>query len=132
LQQSRPCIFAKPPDQLYLLPNRHPHLLTLITCPPLLSIDLSLLSILDAPTEGPRINSVGSLDWIEAKETEIIRFIRTPEGKGVGALREQGGEVWKVNQHGTKLERAGAWDKGDFVVVLDYGKWTTSLMKFSL
>jgi len=52
----------------------------------------------------------------------MIRFIRTPEGKGVGALRKHGGEVWKVNQHGTKLERAGAWDQGDFVVVLDYGK----------
>ena len=127
MQQSQPCVFAKPPDQLYLLPNRDPRLLTLVTCPPLVSIDLSPLSFLDAQTDSFRINSVGSLDWIKAKETEIVRFIRTPEGKGVGALREKGGEVWKVNQHGTKLERAGAWDKGDFVVVLDYGKWTTPL-----
>lgn len=77
---------------------------------------------MDAQNDGLKISSVGSLDWVEDKESEIIRFIRTPEGKGVGALRKQGGEVWKVNQHGTKLERAGAWDQGDFVVVLDYGK----------
>ena len=80
------------------------------------------MSFLDAQNDGLKISSVGSLDWVEDKESEIIRFIRTPEGKGVGALRKQGGEVWKVNQHGTKLERAGAWDQGDFVVVLDYGK----------
>jgi hypothetical protein len=122
LQQSQPCVFGKPPDQLYVLPNRDPHFLTLITCPPLISIDLSPLSFLDAQTDALRINSAGSLDWIEGKESEIIRFIRTPEGKGVGALRKQGGEVWKVDQHGTKLECAGAWDKSDFVVVLDYGK----------
>jgi hypothetical protein len=121
LQQSQPNVFAKPPDHLYVLPNRDSQFLTLITCPPLMTIDFSPLSFFDSQTDSLRINSACSLDWIEGKESEIIRFIRTPEGKGVGALRKQGGETWRVSQHGTKLERAGAWDKGDFVVVLDYG-----------
>jgi hypothetical protein len=87
-----------------------------------MSIDFSPLSFFDTQADGLKINSAGSLDWIEGKESEIVRFIRTPEGKGVGALRKQGGEIWKVQQHGTKLEHAGRWDKGDFVVVLDHGK----------
>lgn len=51
----------------------------------------------------------------------IVRFVRTPEGGGVGVLREGGrGEVWGVGSGG--LERRGAWSgDGDFVVVLDGG-----------
>lgn len=79
------------------------------------------MSFFDAQANSLKIKSAGSLVWVEGKESEIIRFIRTPEGKGVGALRKRGGEIWKVKQHGTQLEHAGGWNKCDFVVVLDYG-----------
>ncbi|KAF9527801.1 RAVE protein 1 C terminal-domain-containing protein [Crepidotus variabilis] len=120
LQQSQPSIFSKPPEYLYILPNPDSNLLTLVTTPPLMSMDLSPLSFFDARSDGLKIHSAGP-ERIQEEESEIIRFIRTPEGKGVGALRAIGGEVWKVTERGKKIVRSSAWDKADFVVVLDYG-----------
>jgi hypothetical protein len=62
------------------------------------------------------------MDRIDEEERKIVRFVRTPEGKGVGVIREEGGEAWVVRGRGTRLGRAGRWDKGDHVVVLDGGK----------
>jgi len=86
-----------------------------------MSMDLSPLSFFDARSDGLRVNSAGS-ERIPEEESEIIRFIRTPEGKGVGALRVRGGETWRITERGTKIVRSGSWDKADFVVVLDLGK----------
>ncbi|KDR85351.1 hypothetical protein GALMADRAFT_132054 [Galerina marginata CBS 339.88] len=121
LQQSQPSIFSNPPSYLYVLPSPDPMLLTLITSPPLMSMDLSPLAFFDARSHGLRLNSL-CLERIPEEESEIIRFIRTPEGKGVGALRVRGGETWQVHEHGTKLVRAGSWDQADFVVVLAQGR----------
>ena len=62
------------------------------------------------------------MDRVEEEERKIVRFVRTPEGKGVGVIREEGGEAWVVRGRGTRLGRAGRWDKGDHVVVLDGGQ----------
>lgn len=51
-----------------------------------------------------------------------MRFVRTPEGKGVGVIREKGGESWIVGGKGMdKLERVARWPAADLVVVLDGG-----------
>lgn len=89
-------------------------------------MDLSPLTFFDARSHGLQVNSQ-CLERVPEEESEIIRFIRTPEGKGVAALRLGGGDVWQVHKRGTKLVRAGCWDQADFVVVLDHGKW---LVKF--
>ncbi|PPQ67110.1 hypothetical protein CVT25_005711 [Psilocybe cyanescens] len=121
LQQSQPSIFSSPPTYLYVLPNPDPSLLTVITSPPLMSMDLSPLTFFDAQSQGLKMNS-SCLERIAEEESEIIRFIRTPEGRGVGALRSGGGgEAWQVHERGTKLVRAGTWDRADFVVVLANG-----------
>lgn len=120
MQQSQPGVFAKHPEYLYVLPNPDPSLLTLITTPPLMSIDLSPLSFFEAQSDGFRINSTVS-ERIEEEDSEIIRFIRTPEGSGVGAVRMRGGECWRTTKRGTRIVRSGTWDKADFVVVLDCG-----------
>ncbi|KAF8807734.1 WD repeat-containing protein [Phlegmacium glaucopus] len=122
LQQSQPSIFSSPPSYLYLLPNPDPNLLTLVTSPPLMSMDLYPSSFLDAQSNGLCINSKGS-EYNPAEEAEIVRFIRTPEGKGVGALRVSGGgDAWKIVEGGTKLIRFGEWERADFVVVLANGR----------
>ncbi|KAF9479728.1 hypothetical protein BDN70DRAFT_906163 [Pholiota conissans] len=121
LQQSQPLIFSKPPAYLYVLPNRDPSLLTLVTSPPLMSMDLSPATFFDARSQGLKINS-SSLEHTVEEESEILRFIRTPEGKGVGALRVGGGgEVLRVTEHGTKVIRSRSWEQADFIVVLEYG-----------
>jgi hypothetical protein len=59
---------------------------------------------------------------VSEEERKIVRFVRTPEGRGVGVVREGGGDAWIVRERGTRLGRAGRWDDGDLVVVLDGGE----------
>jgi len=95
--------------------------MTLVTSPPLMSMDLSPLAFFDAQSQGLNLNSK-ALQRIDAEESEIMRFIRTPEGKGVGALRVDGaGEAWKVARHGSSLTCVGSWNHADFVVPLSFG-----------
>lgn len=84
-------------------------------------MDLSPLAFFDARSHGLIVNST-CLDRIEEEESEIVRFIRTPEGKGVGALRLDGGDIWRITERGTKIVRAGKWNQSDFVVVLAQGE----------
>jgi len=87
-----------------------------------MSMDLAASAFFDAQSHGLQLNSL-CLELIPEEEPEIIRFIRTPEGKGVGALRVGGGgEIWKIKERGTKLIRSGSWDQADFVVVLADGQ----------
>jgi hypothetical protein len=55
------------------------------------------------------------------EETDIVGFVRTPEGNGVAVLRPSGGDVWKLDQNTGCLNKAGSWLMGDLVVVLDQG-----------
>lgn len=50
-----------------------------------------------------------------------MRFVRTPEGRGVGVVRKEGGESWVVGGRSERLERAARWPAADLVVVLDGG-----------
>lgn len=59
---------------------------------------------------------------------EVVRFVRTPEGRGVGAVYADGsGEVWSLKHNGRRLEGRGKWcasdttEKVDRLVVLDGG-----------
>ena len=87
-----------------------------------MSMDLDPLLFFDAQSNGLRLKSKGS-EYNLAEETEIVRFIRTPEGIGVGALRVGGkGDAWRIVEGGAKLVRFREWERADFVVVLAKGK----------
>lgn len=71
---------------------------------------------------------------------EVIRFVRTPEGRGVGVVYADGsGEVWSLNHTGRRLEERGKWhigdatEKVDRIVVLDGGlfRYVLSSCRFS-
>lgn len=129
LQQGQPSIFSSPPSYLYLLPNPDSNLLTLVTSPPLMSMDLDPLTFFDPQSNGLCINSKGS-EYNLAEEAKIMRFIRTPEGIGVGALRVGGGgDAWRIVEGGTKLVRFGEWERADFVVVLASGTGPLSRLR---
>jgi hypothetical protein len=56
------------------------------------------------------------------EESDIVRFVRTPEGRGVAAIRTNGGgDVWGISEQSTELRRTGRWHSAEFVVVLDEG-----------
>jgi hypothetical protein len=94
-----------------------------VTLPPLATYELSPLAFFDAQSQlsGLEVRAKG-LDRVSEEESEILQFVRTAEGKGVGVLRSSGGEVWTAVKHGSNLVRSGTWTSADLVVVLDSGK----------
>ena len=87
-----------------------------------MSMDFDPLLLFVPQSNGLRLNSRTS-EYNFAEEAEIVRFIRTPEGIGVGALRVGGGgDAWRIVEGGTKLVRFREWERADFVVVLAKGK----------
>lgn len=117
------------PAHLYVLPTPEKDGLTLITSPPLSTYELSPLPFFDARPEGLRAG-VQTLSRVAGEESPISRFVRTPDGESVGVIRERGGEIWKVQQRGSKLSRVRNWPAADLVVILDGGAPIQTLMGF--
>ncbi|KAF8349754.1 RAVE protein 1 C terminal-domain-containing protein [Amanita rubescens] len=80
------------------------------------------LSFFDAQSDSFRLNN-RLLDRVPDEESDIVRFVRTPEGRGVAAIRTNGGgDVWTITEHEAELRRTGHWCAAEFVVVLDEGR----------
>jgi hypothetical protein len=121
LQHTPPLTFPGPPSYMYLLPNANPASITLVTSSPLRSFDFSPILFLDAQPDGLRLHAQ-TITAVPEEQSPITRFVRTPEGGGVGAVRADGGEAWRVVGNGSRLVRSGKWASADHVVVLDRGK----------
>ncbi|TFY65144.1 hypothetical protein EVJ58_g2168 [Rhodofomes roseus] len=137
LLQSPPGLLPSPPPaHLYVLPAPSDYgTLTLVTSPPLAAYVLSPLPFFDARADGLRLVARGAdqilqdpREAVDHSRREVVRFVRTPEGEGVGAVYADGsGEVWCLKRGGGGLQRRGKWhvseeaDKVDQVVVLDGG-----------
>ncbi|KAJ7071176.1 RAVE protein 1 C terminal-domain-containing protein [Mycena amicta] len=121
LQQTLPNSFPGIPRYMHLLPQKDPCLVNLITTSPLRTFTFSPLLFLNAEREGllPRAETAIA---VPAEESRILRFVRTPQGTGVGVVRERGGEAWRVSGNGRELTRAGHWSVGEHIVVLDGGQ----------
>ena len=104
-----------------MLPNPDPGLLTLVTSTPLLTFELSPLAFFDAQSHGLRL--VASFpERVSEEESPVVRLVRTPEGTGVGIIREnRGGQAWTITRRGTELKPTGNWNDCDFMVVLFQG-----------
>ncbi|KAF7339771.1 WD repeat protein [Mycena venus] len=122
LQQTPAGTFPGPPRYMHLLPKAaRGGLLTLVTSSPLRTFDLSPILFLDAHADGLRLRA-HTVEAIPAEESHIVRFVRTPEGAGVGVVRENGGEAWRVVGNGSRLVRSETWATADHIVVLDGGR----------
>ena len=95
-------------------------MLTVVTSTPLMTFELSPLAFFDAKSHGLRlINQLPEKDFKE--EYEILRLVRTPEGRGVGVIRaDLSGDAWTLTKRGG-LQRTGSWINADFMVVLGKG-----------
>ncbi|KZP10552.1 hypothetical protein FIBSPDRAFT_922313 [Athelia psychrophila] len=143
LQQLPPNTFPlgasrAPPTHLYILPGS-PSSLTLITTAPLQAHTFSPLQLFfDSPSpanSNPWLHSFSNgeaLEHVDEEDARIVGFVRTPEGRGVGVLREDPvgdrkgqGEAWIVDDEGdgpvTRLRRGHRWLGGDLVAILDGG-----------
>ncbi|KAI0375421.1 WD repeat-containing protein [Pilatotrama ljubarskyi] len=132
LLQSASGVLSGPPAHLYIVPNPGRTSLTLVTSPPLKSYELAILPFFDARADGLKLVASGAehadADAREDSRAEVVRFMRTPNGEGVGALRSDGsGEVWNFDWARTgRLVRKGRWTAGpervDQFVVFDAGR----------
>lgn len=57
------------------------------------------------------------------EKSKILRFVRTPAGRGVAVVRADGGETWTETDGGHNLARLASWPPADQVVVLDGGAY---------
>ncbi|KAJ6621584.1 RAVE protein 1 C terminal-domain-containing protein [Mycena sp. CBHHK59/15] len=121
LQQTLPSTFPGPPAYMYLLPEPNHTSVTLVTSSPLRTFSLCPLLFLDAQADGLRLRSQ-SIEAVPEEESHIVRFVRTPDGRGVGVIRTNGGEAWRVVESGSRLIRSGKWSTADHIVVLDRGR----------
>ncbi|KAJ6604501.1 RAVE protein 1 C terminal-domain-containing protein [Mycena vulgaris] len=121
LQQTLPSTFPGPPRYMHLLPKADRGLVTLVTSTPLRTFDFSPLLFLDAHADGLRLCSQ-TVEAVPGEDSHIVRFVRTPEGGGVGVIRANGGEAWRVVRNGSRLIRSGKWSTADHIVVLDGGR----------
>ncbi|KAJ7492768.1 RAVE protein 1 C terminal-domain-containing protein [Mycena latifolia] len=121
LQQTLPSTFPEPPCYMHLLPKADRTTVTLVTSSPLRTFDFSPLLFLDGQMDGLRMRSQ-TIKAVPAEESHILRFVRTPEGGGVGVIRATGGEAWRVVRNGSRLIRSGKWSAADHIVVLDGGR----------
>ncbi|KAK2461643.1 hypothetical protein APHAL10511_006106 [Amanita phalloides] len=111
-----------PPLYLYILPGTDPSTLTLITSPPLATYTVEPLAFFDAQIDGLSLNNK-LLDSVPGDDSDIVRFVRTPEGRGVAVIRTNGGgDVWRITEQNAELRRTGNWPSAEFVVVLDEGR----------
>ena len=134
------------PRHLYVLPNPSaPSTLTLVTSPPITTYVLDPLLFFDGQAEGLQQISCGeelpNPDELKlgVDHRNVIRFERTPDGEGVGAIRLEGaGETWSVSPCGRTIKSRGRWkldDVGtsiDNLVVLDRGIQSCTINVFLL
>ncbi|KAK0208168.1 RAVE protein 1 C terminal-domain-containing protein [Desarmillaria ectypa] len=121
LQQSPPSTLRTVPKYLYFLPNSTNSSITVVTAPRLTSYDLSPVAFFDAHEDGLKVRAHGSENSPE-EYSEIVRFVRTPEGRGVGVIRRSGGQIWTLAEGDKELNRSGSGNLGDKIVVLDKGR----------
>ena len=87
-----------------------------------MTFKLSPLAFFDARSHG--LELVASFPERDiAEESDILRLVRTPEGKGVGVIRgDLDGDSWTIGKRGTELKRTGSWVNAEFMVVLSQGR----------
>ncbi|KAI0652289.1 WD repeat-containing protein [Trametes meyenii] len=134
LLQTAPGVLSAAPAHLYIVPNPGRPLLTLITSPPLKSYELAILPFFDARADGLKLTASSAehadADAQEDSRAEIVQFMRTPNGEGVGALRSDGsGEAWNFDWARTNgLLRKSRWkvnseaDRVELFVVINGGR----------
>ena len=63
-------------------------------------------------------------DFNESETSKILRFVRTPEGRGFAIVRESFVEAWILHSDIAHMKCLGRWDNADLVAVLDCGRRT--------
>ncbi|KAN0100493.1 RAVE protein 1 C terminal domain containing protein [Tylopilus felleus] len=121
ISHSLPGALFPPPSHLYLLPRGESASLTLVTSPPLRTYAISAVTLLNGRADSFQLLAAGP-ERMPLEDNKILRFVRTPAGRGVAVVRADGGETWMETDCGHNLARLDSWPSADQVVVLDGGR----------
>lgn len=122
ISHSLPGALFPPPSHLYLLPCGESASLTLVTSPPLRTYAISAVTLLNGRADSFQLLAAGP-ERMPLEDSKILRFVRTPAGRGVAVVRADGGETWMETDCGQNLARLDSWPSADQVVVLDGGMY---------
>ncbi|KAF8140396.1 RAVE protein 1 C terminal-domain-containing protein [Boletus edulis] len=121
ISHSLPGALFPPPLQLHLLPCGESASLTLVTSPPLRTYSISAVTLLHGRADSLQLVAAGP-ERMPLEDSKILRFVRTPAGRGVAVVRADGGETWMETDGGHNLARLDSWPSADQVVVVDGGR----------
>lgn len=79
------------------------------------------LNFFEGKGEGMTLLASGP-DFNESEVSKVLRFVRTPEGRGLAIVREDSIEAWHFHSQDMDIKRVGKFPKSSLVAVLDYGK----------
>lgn len=122
ISHSLPGTLFPPPSHLHVLPCAEGAILTLVTSPPLRTYNISVITLLNGRADSLQLVAAGP-ERMPLEDSKILRFVRTPAGRGVAVVRADGGEAWMETDGGHNLARLSSWPSADQVVVLDGGAY---------
>lgn len=98
--------------------------LTLVVSPPIITYDLNPLLFFSGHEKDLNLLARTTDSNIMTLQTKIQRFVRSPEGGGIGVLRLGSCETRRIPAGAENLQQIGCWSSVDLMVVLDGGKRT--------
>lgn len=98
----------------------------MVTSPPLRTCNISVTTLFNTRADAFQLLAAGP-EQVPLEESKILRFVRTPAGRGVAIVRIDGGETWVETDGGHNLARLSSWPSADQVAVLDGGAYGLSI-----
>ncbi|OCB85636.1 hypothetical protein A7U60_g7286 [Sanghuangporus baumii] len=121
-------VLQSPPATLFSYP-RHLHILKtpshatviFVTSPPIRTYEMDPLQFFQDGRKGMNLLAQGP-DFNESETSKILRFVRTPEGRGFAIVRESFVEAWILHSDIAHMKCLGRWENADLVAILDRGR----------
>ncbi|KAH8120057.1 RAVE protein 1 C terminal-domain-containing protein [Phellopilus nigrolimitatus] len=122
LLQSPPSILSSYPRHLHILKTPKHSSLIFVTSPPLRTYEMDPLQFFEEDGRNGMILLAQGPSFNESDTSKIIRFVRTPEGRGLAIVRESSVEAWHLHSGSAEMRRLGRWKGANLVAVLERGK----------
>lgn len=109
------------PNDIQTVRAKNASSITLVTSAPLRTYTLDPPLFFDGQDGGLTSVARGP-DTHKCSSSNILTFVRSPEGRGLAVIREAAVETWHIRAGSHDMRYIKCWPTADRVVVLDFGK----------